>query len=465
MKKINILFLLLSVSLSSFAQVQLVNTGTTANDHTGDPARTAFTKINSSLSWLDGQNLIATAVKTGPYTAVAGDYIPVDASSGSVTITLPTAPVDKTKIGVKMIATSGSNTTTISTGGSDVFNKTGGSTSIALSLLNQGVILQYKSSTGIWYVTGDNLPLSQLDSRYQSTLTNSAGLAAAITDETGSGSAVFSTGPTFTGTVTLPSTTSIGTVSSTEIGYVDNVTSSIQTQINGKQDAFYTIYTKTADYTLTSSDLADINAGKKVLIRMNVASNNTLTFPSDASVNFSVGTTIWVERIGAGTTTNAAGSGASISGSGGGLTDPGISTIYQVVKTASNTWEVQNGSPGTWLSWTPTFSSGFSAIPTGYVSRYKVEGKTCTWKYRAGTAGTSSGAGSAFTMTAPIAAKSGLSVNDRYIIVANNNGTVGVAYGILTVGSNTFTLTTSFAGGTWSAGTKDAEFVISYEID
>ena len=41
-------------------------------------------------------------------------------------------------------------------------------------------------------------------------------------------------GPTFTGTVTLPSTTSIGTVSSTEIGYLDGVTSSIQTQISGK---------------------------------------------------------------------------------------------------------------------------------------------------------------------------------------------------------------------------------------
>jgi hypothetical protein len=40
--------------------------------------------------------------------------------------------------------------------------------------------------------------------------------------------------PTFTGTVVLPSTTSIGNVSSTEIGYVDGVTSAIQTQINSK---------------------------------------------------------------------------------------------------------------------------------------------------------------------------------------------------------------------------------------
>jgi hypothetical protein len=40
--------------------------------------------------------------------------------------------------------------------------------------------------------------------------------------------------PTFTGTVVLPSTTSIGTVSATEIGYVDGVTSAIQTQLDSK---------------------------------------------------------------------------------------------------------------------------------------------------------------------------------------------------------------------------------------
>jgi trimeric autotransporter adhesin len=43
-----------------------------------------------------------------------------------------------------------------------------------------------------------------------------------------------SAGPTFTGTVVLPSTTSIGNVSATEIGYVDGVTSAIQTQLDAK---------------------------------------------------------------------------------------------------------------------------------------------------------------------------------------------------------------------------------------
>ncbi len=40
--------------------------------------------------------------------------------------------------------------------------------------------------------------------------------------------------PTFTGTVVLPSTTSIGDVSSTEIGYVNGVTSGIQVQLDAK---------------------------------------------------------------------------------------------------------------------------------------------------------------------------------------------------------------------------------------
>ena len=40
--------------------------------------------------------------------------------------------------------------------------------------------------------------------------------------------------PTFTGTVVLPSTTSIGTITATELGYVDGVTSAIQTQLDSK---------------------------------------------------------------------------------------------------------------------------------------------------------------------------------------------------------------------------------------
>jgi hypothetical protein len=40
--------------------------------------------------------------------------------------------------------------------------------------------------------------------------------------------------PTFTGNTVLPSTTSIGNVSSTEIGHLDGVTSGVQAQLNAK---------------------------------------------------------------------------------------------------------------------------------------------------------------------------------------------------------------------------------------
>jgi hypothetical protein len=112
------------------------------------------------------QALVPTSVKTSAYTAAPGDFIPVDASSASVTITLPTAPTDKTRVEIKMIATSGSNTVTFNTGGSDVLNKASGVTTGTLSLLNQAIMLQYAATGSIWYVQSDDLPLTQLDARY-----------------------------------------------------------------------------------------------------------------------------------------------------------------------------------------------------------------------------------------------------------------------------------------------------------
>jgi hypothetical protein len=51
--------------------------------------------------------------------------------------------------------------------------------------------------------------------------------------------------PTFTGTVTLPSTTSVGNVSSTELGYLDGVTSALQTQLNAKANLSSPTFTGT----------------------------------------------------------------------------------------------------------------------------------------------------------------------------------------------------------------------------
>ena len=62
--------------------------------------------------------------------------------------------------------------------------------------------------------------------------------------------------PTFSGTVSLPSDTSIGDVSATEIGYVNNVTSNIQTQLNSKANlagATFTGAIEATNLTLTGN--------------------------------------------------------------------------------------------------------------------------------------------------------------------------------------------------------------------
>ncbi len=59
--------------------------------------------------------------------------------------------------------------------------------------------------------------------------------------------------PTFTGTVTLPSTTSIGSVGSSEIAYLDGVTSAIQTQLDAKAPSASPTFTGTVGLPSTTS--------------------------------------------------------------------------------------------------------------------------------------------------------------------------------------------------------------------
>lgn len=97
--------------------------------------------------------------------------------------------------------------------------------------VGQGDRLEFKqvSSTGVprWDIS------NYVGESYQTNLTF---VAQNIGVKTTSPSFNLDVNGTFraTGTTSLPSTTSIGTVSNTEISYLDNVTSSIQTQLGGK---------------------------------------------------------------------------------------------------------------------------------------------------------------------------------------------------------------------------------------
>lgn len=110
--------------------------------------------------------LAAVAVQTGNYTGTAGQYARFDLTAGSATLTLPTAPADRTMMGAKIVVQPGTSTLTVAAGGTDVFNMTGGSQTLSLSLLNQGLLLLYSSVLGGWIDISDDLPLSGLDARY-----------------------------------------------------------------------------------------------------------------------------------------------------------------------------------------------------------------------------------------------------------------------------------------------------------
>lgn len=116
-----------------------------------------------------------TTVKTGAYNAQPNDLVPVDVSSGSVTITLPTAPANRTLIAVKLITVSGANTCTVAAGGSDVFNKAAGSTTLTLNATNQSVSLEYDSGTSIWTVIGSDNSTGAYAAGSNITITTSGG--------------------------------------------------------------------------------------------------------------------------------------------------------------------------------------------------------------------------------------------------------------------------------------------------
>jgi len=85
--------------------------------------------------------------------------------------------------------------------------------------------------------------------------------------------------PTFTGTVSLPSTTSIGDVSSTEILYLDGLSESIQDQLDRKTQYVIVETSEDIDAFKDYQILADTTAGSL-----------TVTFPEEASL----GDTIYV---------------------------------------------------------------------------------------------------------------------------------------------------------------------------
>jgi hypothetical protein len=123
-------------------------------------------------------------------------------------------------------------------------------------------------------------------------------------------------GPTFTGTVVLPNTTSVGDVSSTELGYVNGVTSAIQTQIDAKAPTANPTFTGTVSgVTKTHVGLGNVDntsdANKPVSsatqtaldLKANIASptfTGTVTLAQAPTSDLHAATKLYVDNVAAG---------------------------------------------------------------------------------------------------------------------------------------------------------------------
>jgi len=89
-------------------------------------------------------------------------------------------------------------------------------------------------------------------------------------------------------------------------------------------------------YTLALSDAPIVN-GYQGAVTMNNAGANTLTVPQNSSVAFPVGTQIVVVQLGAGQTTIAAGSGATVHNASSATARAQYSSL-SLLQVAANTW-------------------------------------------------------------------------------------------------------------------------------
>ena len=149
---------------------------------------------------------------------------------------------------------------------------------------------------------------------------SSANLAAALTDETGTGANVFANSPTLV-------TPTLGVATATSITFSDG------TQSKEGVPSRTTIVQKTDSYTLSSLTERDN------LIEMGKATAQTLTIPTNATVAYPVGTSIDILQTGAGQVTVAGASGVTVNAT------PGLKLRAQwssatLLKRATDPWVV-----------------------------------------------------------------------------------------------------------------------------
>jgi hypothetical protein len=257
------------------------------------------------------------AVPNGSTTVVYADGTNVvTALNYAPALTLGAAlPVASGGTGITAFGTGVATALGVNTGSAGAFVVNGG----ALGTPSSGTLT---NATGLPIATG----VSGLGTNVASFLAtpSSSNLAAAVTDETGSGSLVFATSPTLV-TPVLGTPTS-GQLSGCTVDGTDAV-GFRNTPVNSQS----------ADYTLLLAD-----SGKTIFHPASDANARTFTIPAESSVNYAVGTVVTFINLSANDLTIAittdtmylAGDGATGSRT---LAEYGVASA---VKVASTTWVI-----------------------------------------------------------------------------------------------------------------------------
>jgi hypothetical protein len=224
-------------------------------------------------------------VKTANYTTFDKEGVLADTSGGAFTVTLPATPATGAQVVVADAGANwGTNNLTVGRNGSTI----GGlAENLICDITGASVQFVYDGATWEVYaqVGGNGGTVVTLDGTQ--TLTNktinltsntlvatSAQMAAAVTDETGSGALVFATSPTLVTPVL--GTPSSGTLSSCTVDGTDAV--GFRNVPQNSQSAAYTLV------------LAD--AGKHIFHPVGDNNARTFTIPANSSVAFPIGTAI-----------------------------------------------------------------------------------------------------------------------------------------------------------------------------
>lgn len=227
---------LLSLSLITtglaFSQNTPVNLGSSANNGGGTPLRTAFDYLNQN-----DYNLALSGTATGTDTY-------------AVTIAAP-SPGYTTGIDAPSAYTTGARYLITFTNGN------GGPATLNINSIGAKTLRKNGSALVSGDIAAGSIKLLVYDGTYLQIIGDGGTDQAALDAK-----ANLAGGNTFTGTQVLPSATSIGSVSATELGYLDNVSSAIQTQIDAKRSSnFHNVSTIVAlqSYITALSAGADVN--------------------------------------------------------------------------------------------------------------------------------------------------------------------------------------------------------------